>query len=413
MNANRIKILITDTAPLYPPLWGGPQRIWNLYGNLSQDKFDITYVGMKFGMPKEQKYSLQRIQDNFVEILCNLPPHYPWWHAFEQKLFPNKSLDLFVYLCMRSDWQFKYILNSEGADVIICSHPWASRCINKLRRQFFIYDAHNCEYLLMGQILKNHPLKSLIMSMVKRIEGDACRKSDLILACSENERRDLAQIYKVDLDKIMVITNGANPVDKISLSEKQMIRRSLGVLESEKVVLFIGANYKPNIDAAQCIVSVIAPKMEDSIFLIAGSVHDGFRGHNLPKNVRFLGQLSKEKMHSALSTSDIAINPMFAGSGINIKMLDYMAYGLPIVTTECGFRGIDVQGLHPALIMPIDNFAEGIRKLMENPQLSMAMGEEGRLLVRQYYNWKLLSRRVQDAILNKQDTVGICKEAAA
>jgi glycosyltransferase involved in cell wall biosynthesis len=403
----KIKLMITDTAPLYPPLWGGPQRIWNLYGNLSQDLFDITYVGVKFGMPKEQKYSLQRIRKNFVEILCNLPPHYPWWHTFERKVFPDTSLDLFVYLCMRSDWQFKYILNLERADVVICSHPWASRCINKLSRQIFIYDAHNCEYLLMGQILKNHPLKLLIMHMVKKIEGDACRKSDLILACSENEKNDLMQIYKVDPNKIMVITNGANPVYKIPLSEKQMIRRSIGVSESDKVVLFIGANYKPNIDAVQCIVSVIAPKMEAFTFLIAGSVQEAFKKGASFKNVRFLGQLSTKKMHSVLSASDIAINPMFSGSGINIKMLDYMAYGLPIVTTECGFRGIDVQGLHPALIMPVDNFAEGIRKLMENPQLSMVMGEEGRLLVRQYYDWKLLSNKIQDEVLNKQDTVGI------
>jgi glycosyltransferase involved in cell wall biosynthesis len=396
-------MLIADTAPLYPPLWGGPQRIWNLYGKLSQGLFDIKYVGVKFGMPTEQKYSLQRIRENFTEILCNLPPHYPWWHAFEQKIFPNTSLDLFVYLCMRSDWQFKYILNSEEADVVICSHPWASRCINKLRRQIFIYDAHNCEYLLMGQILKNHPLKSLIMRMVKRIEGDACRKSDLILACSENERRDLMQIYKVDPNKIMLITNGANPIDKIPLSEKQMVRRSLGISESDKIVLFIGANYKPNIDAAQCIVSFIAPKMEDFTFLIAGSVQEAFRNHNFPKNnVRFLSQLSQEKMHSVLSISDIAINPVLAGSGINIKMLDYMAYGLPIVTTECGFRGINAEGRHPALIAPIEGFAENIRKLMDDAQLSTVMGEEGRLLVRQRYDWGPLSSKLQDAILDRQ-----------
>ena len=400
----KIKLMITDTAPLYPPLWGGPQRIWNLYGSLSRELFDITYVGVKFGMPKEQKYSLQRVRENFVEILCNLPPHYPWWHAFEQKVFPNTSLDLFVYLCMRSDWQFKYILNSEGADVVICSHPWASRCINKQRKQIFIYDAHNCEYLLMDQILKKHPLKSLVTQAVKKNEGDACHKSDFILACSENEKRDLVQIYKVDPDKIMVISNGANPVDKIPLSEKQMFRRSLGVSESDKVVLFIGSNYKPNIDAAQCIASVIAPKMEDFTFLVAGSVQEAFRKHNLPKNVRFLGQLSQEKMHSVLSISDIAINPMLAGSGVNIKMLDYMAYGLPIVTTECGFRGINAEGMHPALISPIEGFAGNIRKLMDDRQLSAVMGEEGRSLVLRSYDWKSISSKLQEAILDRQHT---------
>ena len=240
------------------------------------------------------------------------------------------------------------------------------------------------------------------MQLVKRIEGDACRKSDLILACSENEKRELMDIYRVAADKIIVITNGALYRDEIALLEKISKRPEFGLTVDDKVVLFIGAYYKPNIDAAQSIVSVIAPQLKDFTFLIAGSVQEAFRRSNLPKNVHFLGQLSQERMHSALSISDIAINPMFAGSGINIKMLDYMAYGLPIVTTECGFRGINAEGMHPALITPVEGFAENIRKLMNDKQLSAIMGKDGRSLVRRSYDWKSLSSKLQDAILGRQ-----------
>ena len=35
------------------------------------------------------------------------------------------------------------------------------------------------------------------------------------------------------------------------------------------------------------------------------------------------------------------INPMISGSGTNIKMFDFMAAGLPIITTDIGARGIE------------------------------------------------------------------------
>ena len=40
----------------------------------------------------------------------------------------------------------------------------------------------------------------------------------------------------------------------------------------------------------------------------------------------------------------MAINPMFGGSGTNIKMFDFMAAGLPTISTEIGARGIESPG---------------------------------------------------------------------
>ena len=56
-----IKITVSDTAKLYPPLWGGPKRIWNLYSNLG-DMYDITYVGTDPGDDKRQ-YVNRKIKD--------------------------------------------------------------------------------------------------------------------------------------------------------------------------------------------------------------------------------------------------------------------------------------------------------------------------------------------------------------
>lgn len=401
MNTPKIRLLVADTAPLYPPAWGGPKRIWNLYGNFSQDLFDITYVGVKFGLEKEKKYNLNRIRGNFKEILCNLPPHYNLWHEFERRFFKEIYLDLFVYLWMHTDWQFKYILNTQNEDIVICSHPWPALSIKKNRNQLFIYDAHNCEYLLIDQILNKHPLKKFILMQVKKIEGDACKKSDFILACSKKEKEDLVDIYKVNSDRILIFTNGADYRERITASERENAKKELGLVPTDKIIVFIGAYYKPNIDAVQSILETISIDTVEAKFFIIGTVAEAFRDENIPANVYFLGQISDEMLHKFLIASDVAINPMFNGSGINIKMLDYMSYGLPIITTECGARGLDTNGKNPMIISDIANFSDNIKKIINDNLLYKRMSEDGGNLILERYNWKALSSRLESIILEK------------
>lgn len=396
------RILITDSAPLYPPLWGGPKRIWSLYSNFSQELFDVTYVGVNFGLVKEMKYSFNKIRNNFREILCFFPPHYYLCHVFEKLLFKNTSLDLFVYLLMHTDWQFKYILNNtQNADIVICSHPWSSLSIHKNSRQFFIYDAHNCEYLLMDRILERHILKSLVLRQVKKIEEDACKKSDLILVCSEKEKKDFIDLFHLNADKIIIVANGTDISKKNDRMAKEDYRLKLSLLAKDKVIVFIGAYYKPNIDAARFIIERIAKELKEFQFLIVGTVFEAFKTQQLPSNVKFLGWLSEEELDAVLRTSDIGINPMFDGSGINIKMLDYMSYGLPIVTTQVGARGIETKGKQPMIIASVDEFADNIKTLTSDKALYKRISENCKSLVTEHYDWKMISKKLQDVIIEK------------
>lgn len=397
----QIKMLITDTAPLYPPLWGGPKRIWNLFTNFNRDKFDISYVGVHCNLGGDLKYSFKKLGENFREILCKFPAHYYFWHNFEKIFFKNTSLDLFTYLFMHTDWHFKHILNSQNADIVICSHPWGSLSYKKKSGQFAIYDAHNCEYLLMDQILGRHKLKSLILQQVKRIEGDACRKSDLILVCSEREKQDIEILYGVDRKKFIIVPNGTSLVEQTNNMTKQKCRFDIGISESDRIILFIGAYYKPNNEAAIYIVNNLAPALRDFKFILIGTVGKLFENADVPANVKILGQLSDKDFKSVMRTADIAINPMFKGSGINIKMLDYMSYGLPIVTTQCGARGIQTNGKAPMLVSSLERFCQDIKMLFENRALQIEMSEAGRQLVREQYDWQRISANLQETILQR------------
>jgi hypothetical protein len=65
---------------------------------------------------------------------------------------------------------------------------------------------------------------------------------------------------------------------------------------------------------------------------------------------RLLGQVEIAKntklILGALDVSDylkralVYVNPIFAGSGVNMKMIDPLKYGIPVVSTEFGIRGL-------------------------------------------------------------------------
>ena len=180
-----IRLLISDTAPLYPPFWGGPKRIWNLYSNLG-DRFDVTYVGIDCGLSK--KYINRKIRDNFREVIQPITKIYYPFRYFELKAARNTVFDIFIHICVIFDKGFKQELNKHEASILIASHPWTSPCFKIKKDQVFIYDAHNCEYILIKEILKGRWYKGVISFFVKLIERAACRKATIIIVSSERDK---------------------------------------------------------------------------------------------------------------------------------------------------------------------------------------------------------------------------------
>jgi glycosyltransferase involved in cell wall biosynthesis len=399
----RIKLLISDTAPLYPPLWGGPIRIWNLFGNLSEN-FEVIYVGPVFQLGA--KYSEIQIKPNLKEIKVPVTKLYYPFRWFELKFLKGLTFELFSYLFMSLDLRFKRILAKQDADILISSHPWSFPCLKKKRKnQILIYDSHNCEYLLMREITKKRWYRSIVCWLVKMIEKDACCRSDIIFACSYEDIRAFFNLYKVSENKIYFIPNGTNPKPYFTEEEKNKLK---ALYDFKKIILFIGTYFNPNIEAVRFIIDYLAKKLNECLFLIVGWVKWAFSNDNLPQNVKFLGRIDDDELYKIMAITDVAINPMMSGSGINIKMLDYLSAGLPVVSTPIGARGIGAEDKKHLLISELDNFAENIKKLLQDNNISMQLREYGRKLIEEKFFWSDIRNRMVKILLDKfKDETGI------
>lgn len=75
----------------------------------------------------------------------------------------------------------------------------------------------------------------------------------------------------------------------------------------------------------------------------------------------------------------VGVNPAVIGSGLNIKLIDYLQAGLPVVSTRMASDSLDVRDGEQLLIRdePAD-FAAAVVHLLQNPGEGDRLGREGR-----------------------------------
>ena len=82
-----------------------------------------------------------------------------------------------------------------------------------------------------------------------------------------------------------------------------------------------------------------------------------------------------------------------------MRLFDYMAWGVPFVTSEFPALAELVDGVEPGLMVPPGNiaaYAESLAAVLRDPELGRRLGRNGTELVRSRLNWDLESRRLID-----------------
>ena len=85
---------------------------------------------------------------------------------------------------------------------------------------------------------------------------------------------------------------------------------------------------------------------------------------------------------------------MFSGSGTNLKMLDYMSSGIPVISTPTGARGLDIENGKHALICTEDQMHEKIIELLNTELLRDKLRVNARDIVESKYSWDRITRSI-------------------
>lgn len=92
-----------------------------------------------------------------------------------------------------------------------------------------------------------------------------------------------------------------------------------------------------------------------------------------------------------VAAASVSVNPMRSGSGVNIKVVEAMAAGTPVVSTGAGSRGLGWQPERDILVAETPTaFTDATCRLLADPELARKIGEAGRSFVTAELAWTRL-----------------------
>lgn len=394
-NKQAYRVTVLDMQPIEPPVGGGRLRLIGLYHALG-NHLPTTYVGT-YDWPGEA-FRDHYITENLREITIPLSDaHFAASDRIKNELGGKTVIDSTFHKLahLSPDYVKRAREETRNADIVFFSHPWIYPLVRQeldRSRQLVVYDSQNVEGYLRAQLLDDAGGKgSRIARGVIEVEYDLCHFAHLTLACSHEDRRLFNKLYQLPFENICVVPNGTFTRKRpaITTDQKPELKRKLS-LTDRPLAVFLASAYPPNAEAAHFILDHCAPALPEITFAICGGV-GGSIAKVTQENVVVTGPLTEEKKCDYLGAADVAINPMFSGSGTNIKIFDFLAMSLPVVTTTTGARGVE-QGPFPCLkICEREGFVEGLRSLINDERERRRLACGGRQLVERLYSWERIS----------------------
>ena len=108
--------------------------------------------------------------------------------------------------------------------------------------------------------------------------------------------------------------------------------------------------------------------------------------------------MDEEQKDDLFTTSDAAVNPMFSGAGTNLKTLEFLSAGIPMLSTYVGVRGLDLEeGVH-YVHAEKDDFVQKLKELLQNERQQETLSRKGKEFINSRYSWEKICDDVHQAI---------------
>jgi glycosyltransferase involved in cell wall biosynthesis len=346
-------VAVATTFPVAPALGGGQVRALNLYRGLSR-VFDVELVTLgSAGTPQSHRELGPGLWEHRVPKSLA--------HAERESALEREAGTVVTDVAMpelyRHTPEFLTALRdaTEGAHAAVACHPYTFPALRDVTDIPIWYEAQDVEASLKCNVLGDNEAARHLLAAAERVERDCCRDAEFVWACSEEDAQEFVQRYGCAPDRVLVVPNGVaiDEVDYVPMSIRRAHQRRLR-LKPELLAVFIASWHEPNVAGARTLLQV-AEELPEVDFLIVGSVGFALGADPLPRNVSLMGTVSAGLKQTILSVADVALNPVTTGSGTNLKMLEYFAAGIPVISTRFGARGLGVRaGFHYLVAEPAE-----------------------------------------------------------
>lgn len=210
------------------------------------------------------------------------------------------------------------------------------------------------------------------------ISHNACRLAQAIVCMTSLDHSELIHKVNVSKGKLTLIPN---PIDLDYFLYYGPYIKSFNII-------FVGNMfYWPNKNAMEQIAKKIYPevikKAKDIKFYFIGMIPKKIRKKYEKDNFIFTG--SVDNLNEYLKIATLALCPVIEGSGMKVKLLNYCAAGLPVITSKIGASGYEkVKSL--LIENDIDNYPNVIVDLLNHHSKLKKIGRSNRKYIEKNFD---------------------------
>lgn len=228
-----------------------------------------------------------------------------------------------------------------SADIIICDMPWCPPIPGAWSQKPCFLISHNLEYRLLEQGTARH---RLFAKWMKSIEAEVPQQYDDVFACADEDleffrRHDMARRLSIPM-----IRCGVDPAAyTVPGGTRERTRRELGLTDDDRLLVFSASGHGPNVEAYEALQAFCRNEQE---FLQRERIYILALGSVAPQPMQSGSLIATGRVPEVapyFAAADAGLNIVTRGSGANVKLFEYLATGLPVISTVFGIRGTELR----------------------------------------------------------------------
>lgn len=260
---------------------------------------------------------------------------------------------------------------------------------------------HNVEHVILQRRAdtETRPLHRAYLryqaAKLKAYEARACQRAQHVVAVSDLDTEQLRQLAPGA--RVTTVPNGVDT--SFFNSQADTPRQPAGLV-------FVGGfTWFPNLDAIQYFCAEILPllvqQVPDVKLTVIGKHPDTPAVREMAQNphVHLAGLVDDIRPYVQAAAAYVV--PLRIGGGTRLKILDALSMSKAIVSTSVGCEGLAVEdGQTIVMADTPQDFARAIVRVLSDPALAQAIGQRGRALVEQRYDWAAVARGLMAVYAN-------------
>lgn len=242
------------------------------------------------------------------------------------------------------------------------------------------------------------PKTGLLLRWLIRLEARRLKRYEGLIAAQFDElgiisQRDAEGLQPAIGSQVRIIPNGVGDIffeDLPPVEEK-----------SYDLIFFGNMGYQPNVESARYLVEEVLPEVRklglDPTLCIAGARPAKSIQAYASDRITVTGFV--DDIREPVLRSRLSIAPVIGGQGLQNKLLESMALGLPTLTTPMAFAAIQTSK-EEVLVVCEDAqvFAREIKRLLASPNEAAEIGLRGKAFVEENYRWDAMNAKLEAAL---------------